>query len=265
MELIKNHYEKIILSLVLAALAVAAGYLPIEVSNVRQSLQEATRSYERPQVEPLPALDLSTNEAALARLRHPLRIAFAAPGHNIFNSLRWIKSPNGLIPEEDFGVRGLAVEKIVPLYTRIEYIGPRDTGFKVRYQFRVAQEASTNRVERRPRLRLMAVGDKNKLFTLRQVVGDPKNPKGVVIEIVDHPEPVTLSTNKPFSEIAGYAADLRHTGTNRRYSKVRVGDRIIVGRAAYNIVAIGPSDVTLEDSQTRKRTTIKANGIAAGQ
>jgi len=48
MELIKNHYEKIILSLVLAALAVAAGYLPIEVSNVRQSLQEATRSYERP-------------------------------------------------------------------------------------------------------------------------------------------------------------------------------------------------------------------------
>ena len=260
MEFLKNNYEKVILIAVLVLLAVAAGYLPIEYSAVKRSLEEATRSYTRRTVQPLEPPNLSTNRQIIQRAMHPAAPQFASLGHNIFNPIRWIQGPDGTpIAAEDFGVKGLVVERIIPLYTRIEFLGVRVSPYSTRYEFQITQQASTNRTDRTPRRKFLTPGEDAGLFRFREVLGDPKNPKGAVVEIVDEPEPVVITTNKPYQVIAGYAADLRQKRTNRLYSHLRVGDRIIVGRSVYNVVAIEPTEVTLEESQTRKRVTLRLN------
>ena len=58
MEFLKKHYEKVLLSVVLVGLAVAAALLPIKVAAVRETLEQATRRYESRTVKPLKPLDL---------------------------------------------------------------------------------------------------------------------------------------------------------------------------------------------------------------
>jgi Lhr-like helicase len=60
--------------------------------------------------------------------------------------------------------------------------------------------------------------------------------------------------------VAGYSADLRCESESRSFVKQRSGQKITLSGATYNIVAISQHDVTLEDSQTKKRTTIEWRG-----
>lgn len=261
MDLLKNHYEKIILSVVLLGLAVAAAYLPIEVSKVQQSLDQTTQEVDRLPVKPLEPMDLSTNELAVARVEKPMPVPFASQGHNVFNPGRWVRTQDGgMAPEEDFGIDQLAATRIVPLYTRIEFLGVRSSEVSVRYQIQVTREASEKASDQRPKLRFMTPGErdssKDTLFVFREVQGPPEAPTGVVIELVEEGRSVTISEDKPFEEVDGYAADLRHLTTNRNYTDQRVDSRLALSGETYIIVAIGPADVTLENVHSHKRTTI---------
>jgi hypothetical protein len=62
MEFLRKHYEKIILSVVLLGLAVAAALLPMMVSRERSALEELERDIRQTPPKPLKASDLSTNE-----------------------------------------------------------------------------------------------------------------------------------------------------------------------------------------------------------
>lgn len=257
MEFLKNHYEKIILSIVLLLLAVAAGYAPLAVSNVRRSLEEAKLRIERRTVQPLEPPDLSTNQRIILRARHPQRFDFAAD-HNVFNPLRWIQDPQGkgIMPAEELGIKGLMVVNIRPLYRQIKFISVRETGSGIYYEVEVVNEAATDRVDRRPRNVLVAVGEKRLFFRLVEVKGDLKNPDALVFELDDRAQPVEVRLDKPFQELAGYAVDLEQKRANRRYRDLRPGDRVSVGNQFYTVVSVGPNEVTLEESQTRKRTTL---------
>lgn len=264
MDFVKNHYEKIILSVVLLGLAVAAGYLPIEVSKVQETLNQTTQEVDRLPVKPLEPVDLSTNEVALARVENPDSVEFASSGHNVFNPARWIRTPDGgMMPEQDLGIQQLVVTGIVPLYTRIEFLGVRASEVSTRYQIQVTREASEKPSDQRPKLRFMTPGDKDSskdtLFIFREVLGPPEAPTGVVLELVDEGRTVTVTEEKPYEVIAGYAADLRHSTTNRNYNDQRVDSRLVLNGENYIIVAIGPEDVTLENVHSHKRTTIRLN------
>jgi hypothetical protein len=259
MEFLKKHYEKVILSVVLAGLAVAAALLPLKVSSVRNDLEGTTRVIGKSKNKPVKPIDLSTNEAALKRLRSPQPVQFSAAGHQVFNPIMWVKGPGGRkIPKEDTGLASLSVTNIVPLKTEIQYRGTRESGVNFRYEFLMMREASTNRNQWQPFQRIVGVGDRpNEVFQLKEIRGPKENPTELVLELVDTRQTVAVSKEKPFSEIAGFAADLRHDVEGRVFSKQRQGQKITIGGVAYNIVAISQSDVTLEDSQSKKRTTIR--------
>jgi len=53
---------------------------------------------------------------------------------------------------------------------------------------------------------------------------------------------------------------LKHETENKVFLKQRVGQKISFGGSTYNIIAITSSSVTLEDSKTKKRTTISLKG-----
>ena len=259
MEFFKKHYEKVLLSVVLVGLAVAAALLPIKVAAVRETLEQATRRYESRTVKPLKPLDLTTNEAVLKRLVAGSPLALTEVGHYVFNPIVWVQKGGAdkiLIPLEETGVKSLSVTNIVPLHTTIEYQGIPDGGSNVRYNFLIKREASTNNAYWRPYRRAASVGDKDDAFTLKEVKGPKDDPTEFVLELADSKAIVSVAKDRPYDEVAGYAADLRYEVDNKLFPRQRQGQKITFGGVTYNIVAIGPSDVTLEDSQTRKRPTI---------
>lgn len=258
MDLLKNHYEKIILGVVLLALAVVAAYLPIEVSNVRTSLAEFTQRVVGVAVKPLEPLNLTTNQVVLDRLQGHQSAPFARSGHNVFNPVRWIRAPDGTpIPEADFGIRQLQVVRIVPLYTRISFDDIRDSGQTIRYQVKEVQETSPKASEQRGIVRYMTPGDGTDTFKLVAVEGSVEKPTGLVVQLVGSKRRVTITQEKPFEEVAGYSADLKHAATNRSYNRQRKDDQLTLGDESYKIVAIESDAVTLENVHTLKRTIIR--------
>src|SRR5438132_12356708 len=81
MEVLRNNYEKVILSVVLLGLAVAAVLLLTWVGNEKRVLDEIEMGIQQTTPKALKTVDLSTNEAALAHLARPVSLHLAGE-HN---------------------------------------------------------------------------------------------------------------------------------------------------------------------------------------
>jgi hypothetical protein len=260
MQFLSKHYEKIILSVVLAGLAVAAALLLLNVSSVQADLDNVTQGIITRKIDPLPPLDLSTNQMVLRRVTNRQPIALAQPGHLVFNPIMWIKTPEGrMMPKEDTGLGALSVTNIVPLRTTIEYRSARQVGSSIRYEFLATREAASNSSFHRPFVRIVGVGESAKeAFLLKEVRGPVEDPTELVLVLAeDSKQVVTVAKDRPYSEVAGYAADLYHEVDRRSYPRQRQGQKLTLGGNSYNIVAISEADVTLEDQATKKRTTLR--------
>jgi hypothetical protein len=258
MEFLRKHYEKILLSVVLLGMAVAAAFLPLKVSQVREDLAQTTRNYDQRKIDPIPELDLSTNLAVLTRVRNPAKIALASAGHNIFNPVEWKKKPDGTpIPGESIGVGALAVTNISPLYLKIDFRGGHDSGGEIRYDFMITREAATNASLRSPQPRSIPMGGKTEVFTLREAKGPKEAPTEVVVDLTESRQAVTVAKGKPYAETAGYAADFKYELENKSIPpRQRVGQKLTLGGGTYNIIEITATNVTLEDSRTKKRSAV---------
>lgn len=267
MEVLKNHYEKLILSVVLLGLAIAAGYLPFEVASVRERLAEVTTAIEEGKVEPLQPLDLSTNEAVLRRATSRVAFTFGKGPHGLFNPAgTWRKGPGPggwpPIPPAPSGVEGLTVTGITPLLLKVEYQGVSQgssAAFGLRYRFYVQNQASTNTTLARGRIVNLAKNEKpaagDPLF-IKDIIGAPEEPDAIQVQLTDTRAVVTVTRDKPHTEVAGYSADLRHEREGRTFSRQRPGSKLTIAGTTYNVVAISESDVTIEDDKTKRRTVI---------
>lgn len=259
MDFLKKHYEKIILSVVLLGMAVAAAFLPMKVSQVRADLQQVTQGIEPKKIKPIPELDMSTNAGFLQRVRNPSKLDLAATNHNLFNPIQWKRTADGRpVPSEQFGLSSLLLTNTTPLNLRIEYRGTRDTGGGQVYDFLVTREGGTNSASRGPSLVKIALGAKNDLFLLKEVRGPKEAPEELVIEMLESKQIASISRKKPYSEVMAYSADLRYeVATDKQtFQKSREGQKVTLSGTTYNIIAITADDITLEDSQTKKRTAI---------
>lgn len=264
MDFLKKHYEKILLSVVLLGLAVAAGYLPFEVANVREKLAAVTSAVDDPKVAPIPDLNLSTNEAVLARLKGPIVFGFGTGKHGLFNpSGTWMKGkgPGGFppIPPPPSGLEGLVVTNITPLLLRIEFQGISQSGTSTRYRFYVQNQAASISSLQRGRIVILSTNDKPDVILLKDVIGPKDNPDGFRVELTDARTTVVVPKDKGYSEVAGYSADLRHEGEGRTFLRQKQGSKLTVAGSTYNVVAISASDVTIEDEKTKRRTVISLN------
>src|SRR5438876_1582092 len=144
MEFLKNNYEKVILSVVLLGLAVAAVLLLTWVGNEKRALEEIEQGIIQVPPKPLKPVDLSTNEMVLQRLVKASNLRLSGD-HNLFNPVQWQRMPDGrLIPlrtGREIGAGALSVIHITPLYLKIEYEGAGGSGDVLQYRFRVTREA----------------------------------------------------------------------------------------------------------------------------
>jgi hypothetical protein len=251
MQFLKAHYEKIILSVVLLGLAAAAAFMPLRVSKEREN-EEARQAEVLPRKpKELQPVDLSTNTTVLERLGQPARMALAGE-HNLFNPVRWQKRPDGgVIKGIDAGINALQVTNITPLRLRLAFEEVSGTPENIAYTISVLNEQQSPRAT--PRIGRLK--QKNNAFTIQEVKGDPASPSALEVLIEGEKSPVTITKDKPFERIVGYAADLRYDPENRTWKNQKKDDEIGFAGETYKVVAITPNEVVLSAKSNKKQTT----------
>ena len=261
MEFLKKHYEKVILSIVLLVLAGAAAYLPIRVASVDKDIEGVI-----PRVNPkeFVPMDISTNIATLNRAQRRSDIRLSGSEHNLFNPVGWVKRKGGDLLKDSFygrtGPEAVLVTQIDPLYFRVRYDRHAVDGEEVKYYFGVTREADAKKANRRLVTRAIRLREKNDIFILKEVVGDPGRPTAFVIDLLEDNREISVEAATPYAEVAGYTANLVYPPENKRkFNTKRRGDKVTIAKKSYEIVVVLENEVVLKDTKTEKRTTIRAN------
>jgi hypothetical protein len=268
MQFLKKHYEKILLSIVLVGLALAAAALPWRVSNERERLDDIlSKLTVKVKPKPFKPLDdwVSTNRTALARLEAPLNLDLSGP-HNLFNPVLWKKMPDGrVIPVRygsEYGPSALKIAAIKELNLTVSFDG-------------LAENASTNEP---PRFNVTIKNEKDKnpradkrtvslstphlnVFELIGVQGPTNDPTALVIKLNKESYPITVQRGQLFTQTVDYAADLVYPPSKQNFNNKRKGDEIkLEGDVErYKIVAINRNEVVLSAISNKRRTVIKSN------
>ncbi len=258
MEFLKNNYEKVVLSVVLLGLAVAAALLPIWVASEKRALEEIDNQITQTERKELKPVNLTTNEIVLQRVVKATALRLSGE-HNLFNPVPWQKMRDGhLIPirtGREIGPSALVITKIAPLYLRIEYDSPAPTTEAAQYRFRVTRENEKSAGKRLTTYSAAPGGSKNAVFMLKEA--KPKdNPVEFTLELADTKEQVAVSKDKPYVSVAGYAASLKYGPDNQTFQDKRVGDSLVFAGDTNKIVAITETNVTVAAASNTKRTTV---------
>ncbi len=258
MQFLKAHYEKIILSVVLLGLMVAAALMPMKVSAERENEENRKNVLLPKAVKPMTPIDLTTNEMSVARAAAPKRVVLQGE-HNIFNPVRWQKNQdNSIYRAFDAGPGALQINDIRPLHLRVEFDQVAQVGAtpqESRYRLQVLNEVARGS---RPTPRDAGVGDRNNMFTIEKVIGDdPANPEALLVLLAGDKEPVRITKQEPHQRVIGYTADITHTVEKRKWDNQKVKDELNFGGETYNIVAITPNEVVLSAKSNKKQTVLE--------
>lgn len=255
MDFLKKHYEKIVLSIALLAVAVAAFLLLQEVGKVKEQLDASLTARTTKKGAVLPPLDISTNELALKRVSNPVRFQFDGD-HNTFNPGTWDKTADGIRRKMGKGgLGGLVVSRVVPLNLVVAYTGVASVTENARYQFSISREYEKQPAKRRPVITSLTVGTKNDVVFLRDVRGPKEDPTELVCELIETGEQFILSKTRDYRKPLGYAVDLRYE--NKDILAKRVDDPVTLSGVSYKIVAIGKDELVVS-APNQVRTTIPA-------
>jgi hypothetical protein len=260
MEFLKKHYEKILLGVVLLAVAVAAGFLPIKITSEKQKLTDLNSQRRNPKAAPLTNLDLTISDKAIARMSAATPLDFGPP-NKLFNPMPWQQTrdvPPKLIPGTKVGPAAVMVTNITPLYLQItlDQVTVSDSGPK--YVIGVEKQAAANPRDRTKKEAYCRVGDKNDTFKLLEIKGPADNPTNVVVELNDTGENAVVSKDPPFKRVDGYLADLRYAPENKPWPARRVGNTLSFNGEDYKIVTITKNEVVLL-APNQKKWTIKSS------
>ena len=84
MQFLKKHYEKILLGIVLAGLIGVLVFMLFYIAADKQAMELTTSGIINASAKVLPDLDLTANDAALARLQSPVQLDLET-GNMVFN------------------------------------------------------------------------------------------------------------------------------------------------------------------------------------
>jgi hypothetical protein len=262
MDLLKKHYEKIVLGGVLLVLVVSAALLPVMIGNERDSLKAKSDEIINLPSKPLEPLNLSTQQLILQRVVAGVTLDLSSR-HKMFNPVFWQKTPEGrtvkIATGDETGPKALTVTKQTPLnlIITLDSINPGDGTTPTRYIIGVERQAATEVSKRRKKQYYSTVDNKNDAFLLRKVNGPPENPDSLVLELTDGGETLTLEKGKPFSRVDGYMVDLKYDLEKKTWTNQRIGSPVLrFGNEDYNIVAITKNEIVVLAKSNQKKTPI---------
>lgn len=262
MEFLKHHYEKVVLGIVLLALAGVAVWLPMKIQADKQQVSMTLHQFDNPPpAKPIPPTDLSKEEKIREQTAEPPNADFSGK-HNLFNPVRWVKTPEGVLEkhptDEEHGPKRLEIEAIHPLAFVVEYDRRSGSG----YNFKVTRESAERASDRRPRTYYASEqSKKNDVFTLLSVNGPEDDPLTFELEVNDTGDKFVVSRNKAYSATNGYSADLSYPPEKKTWKDARVKQPLVFDNDTNIVVDINPSEVILRAVSNEKTTTIPFNAV----
>jgi hypothetical protein len=247
MQFLKKHYEKIILSAVLLALAAAAFWFYGAVGEAKNQMTGGINP--TPPQKPWKELDLSAERATLAALNHPPALELSGP-HNLFNPVTWkMKNDGSLFKVLAEGAAALVISNITPLYYTISYDQKGAEGYYLTVEMASGKKTkSYSKVDEK---------DKTKPYVIVGTKDAADGSSALQLEITDTGETVSVTTNQPYKRVDSYEADLKYPPETRTFIRQHLNDRIILSEDPYKIIAITNNAVTVQNTRTTKKTTIE--------
>lgn len=254
MQFLKKNYEKILLGLVLLGFVVAVVFLLLYVANEKEDQERRRNTIINRPVKPLEPPVLTGADLLFQRAAASVALDLATT-NRLFNPLRWQKPLNGPpYPTESATVKMLQVTKSTPLYftVSLDSISMADAG--ARYAIGVDQQAGAK--PKGKRQFYASVGEKKEPFILREAKGPADNPTGLVLELTDTGEQISISKDKPFRRVDGYVVDMKYPAENRNFPNRRIDSTIFFGGNEYKVLGITQDEVVLS-APNQKHWTIK--------
>jgi hypothetical protein len=259
---LKQHYEKVVLIVVLIALAGAVFYLYGETQREKDKIAEFFLDVGRRAAKPVKPVDLTNYVAVVAKAKSPPPIDLGLP-HNVLNPVKWKQTPTGELIKEvkgtESGLDLLEVTRHVPLNFSIHFDRAAGPGYWINvtnevanvYNRRISQFATLNATNL-------------KVFILREVQGEAENPTALVLELKETGERITISRDKPFVRAEAYEVDLRYPPENRNFMKQRAGAVLRFGDEGYRIVTINQNEIIfVADNDKKYSKPVRARQEAA--
>ena len=123
-EILKQHFEKVVLIAALVGLGVAVFYLYGETQKEKDKISEFFQDVGRRAVKPVPPVDLTNYTAVINKAQNPPPLELGLP-HNVLNPVKWKQTGNGDLYKEikgtESGIDVLEVTRHVPLNFIIHY------------------------------------------------------------------------------------------------------------------------------------------------
>jgi hypothetical protein len=258
MQFLKKHYEKILLGVVLAGLIGVLVFMLFYIAADKQAMEDAANGLINPAAHPLPDLDLTAKDAAVARLQSPYVLDFET-GNKVFNPFEWVKMPDNTLVRKDTktGAQVAVVAGIAPLYLVLKLDAVMTNELGARYNISVENQAASTPAKRVAHHHYVSVGDKpNDTFQLLEVKGPPENPDALVLKIMDTGETATVTHGQPFRRVDAYVADLRYDPEKRAFHGLRAGSKVSFNGTDYQVADISQNGLVLEDQSNQKKTPL---------
>jgi hypothetical protein len=260
MSFIKKNYEKVLLGAVLLGLVGSLLAMPVIIQHDKDALIAIKSSIVNTQPKPLPALNMASENDALARVQAPYSLEWEAT-NRLFNPVQWQKRQDGgwlkIAIGNEVGPEAVKVTGIKTLYfiLRLDRFEAANQFTAARYVISIEEQNAAQAFQRHPRQHYLSVGDKDEALSLVSVTGPASDPQ-LVVQILRSGETVNLGQNKPYQEVDGYAADLAYAPEGKKWSDERVGSDLKFNRNEYKVVVIDPNEVVISAESNQKKTTL---------
>lgn len=275
MEFLKNHYEKIILSVVLIGLAGSAGFLALQSMGFRSTMSDTRQLAPRPQA---PSEASRTNEIfeALTNARAPQEVDFDGD-HKIFSPEKIIKNPitEEVFTAEQVGPKNVEVRAIhshaLNLVQEVRTLLEKSSLYikylaEFEYGTMATRWGKTPAREGRP-VRLSGTVSRSKQIQLTVVKVPPDLSNSAAIETELEiviggglPEKILLQGTNIWRKDILFSTDLYYPPTKQEYKNVRVGTPLYFAGDTNTVIQITDKEVTVRASSNNKRTTIELGG-----
>jgi len=257
MAFLKKHYEKILLGVMLAGLIGLLVFMLAFISSDKQQMEDMRNSLINPHVTLLSNVDLTIENNATLRAKSPYFLDFEST-NKLLNPQEWQRAlDGGLIPAKNTGLRMAVVTNITPLYFIVSLDSVITNEAATNYVIKVERQAAATKSKQQPVRRFASLHEKpNDLFALVSVKGPGDSPESLTLKLMDTQEEITVSKDKPYRRVDGYAADFRYDPEKKVFRQRRVNDRVSFGGVDYVVVDINQNEVILMDQSNQKKTSL---------
>ena len=257
MEFLKNHYEKLILGVIVIGLVVAAVMVSMQAESTGEEEMVGLGGYEA-KAQPV---DTTTNLLALERFANSA-VLNLDEGHYLFNPDIWRRKPDGsFITCEDLGLKGVKIKEILPLVFSVKFLDTGSSSSSTRFAMQIVRVNTPDTRGTPPTSMstvMMSVGEENDLFRLLEV-RPADAPKEVSLEMKKDGQVVTLTKGQVFERTDGYIANLRYDAENRNFNNVRELSTITLLGETNRVVTLTSNELVLLNPATTLKTTLKYN------